>query len=462
MRNVAVAAAGAGRRLRAPARTRDVVLTVVNGGSEADTLRQSASTPRPTEVVVLRRTARRAEVDVPPPAAPPAARLGLVLRGLTSDLRAGEYVTLTLRFEQRQRRRARPGRRRPAARTGRSTPASPAARRASPRSRARPAARRDHGEEEPAPSRARRRPRRPPTGRPARAPGGRPRRPSRRARGRASPQADRCCRRARLASGAWPSPHRCQGPPLAPLRRVRRDRRQVARAVPASARPGARSPRSAPTGVARSPPAPVSAPAPRRPIAEVDVEAAPAPATGVGELDRVLGGGLVARRGRAAGRRARRRQVDAAARGGRTRWRRATAARTVLYVTGEESAAQVGCGPAAPARSRPASWLAAETDLGAVLAHVDADEPDLLVVDSVQTIASAAGRGRRRRRDPGAGGRPPALIAGGQGARHRHVLVGHVTKDGAVAGPARCSSTSSTSSCTSRATGTPRCAWCGR
>ena len=67
----------------------------------------------------------------------------------------------------------------------------------------------------------------------------------------------------------------------------------------------------------------------------------------------------------------------------------------------------------------PSLFLAAETDLAAVLGHVDAVQPDLLVVDSVQTIATAEVDGHRGRRHPGARGRGGA-DPGGQGPRHRH------------------------------------------
>ena len=70
----------------------------------------------------------------------------------------------------------------------------------------------------------------------------------------------------------------------------------------------------------------------------------------------------------------------------------AQAARTghrSLYVTGEESAAQVRLRADRIGAVDPTLYLAAETDLGAVLGHVDAVAPDLLVVDSVQTISSS-------------------------------------------------------------------------
>jgi DNA repair protein RadA/Sms len=106
----------------------------------------------------------------------------------------------------------------------------------------------------------------------------------------------------------------------------------------------------------------------------------------------------------------------------------------VLYVTGEESAAQVRLRAGRTGALTPSLWLAAETELGAVLAHLDAVKPDLLVLDSVQTVASAQAEG-------GAGGvtqvRTVAAALTGA-AKERNiatVLVGHVTKDGSIAGP---------------------------
>src|SRR4030095_1027986 len=79
-------------------------------------------------------------------------------------------------------------------------------------------------------------------------------------------------------------------------------------------------------------------------------------------------------------------------------------------------------------------WVAAETDLGAVLAHVEAVQPELLIVDSVQTIAASDVEGT-------AGGVTQvravaaAMVAVAKERGIATVLVGHVTKDGQVAGP---------------------------
>ncbi|WP_420113385.1 DNA repair protein RadA [Pseudactinotalea sp.] len=166
-------------------------------------------------------------------------------------------------------------------------------------------------------------------------------------------------------------------------------------------------------------------------IADVDAQAAAYRPTGVGEFDRVLGGGIVPGAvvllagepgvGKST------LLLDVAARA-------ADGGAKVLYVTGEESAAQVRLRAERIDALRPGLLLAAETDLGQVLGHIEAQQPDLLVVDSVQTIASA-------QVDGSAGGVSQvrevasALISVAKRTALPVVLVGHVTKDGAIAGP---------------------------
>jgi len=106
----------------------------------------------------------------------------------------------------------------------------------------------------------------------------------------------------------------------------------------------------------------------------------------------------------------------------------------VLYVTGEESASQVRLRAERIDAVDPALLLAAETGLGALLGHVEAVGPSLLVVDSVQTIAStriegSAGGVAQVRAVAG------ALIAVAKERGIPVLLVGHVTKDGGIAGP---------------------------
>jgi DNA repair protein RadA/Sms len=170
---------------------------------------------------------------------------------------------------------------------------------------------------------------------------------------------------------------------------------------------------------------------PAVPIGDVDAATARAATTGVGEFDRVLGGGLVPGAvvlmagepgiGKST------LALDVAARAARE-------GRTVLYVSGEESAAQVRLRAERIGAVAPTLYLAAETDLATVLGQVDQVEPALLVIDSVQTIASADVDGA-----PGNVGQvrevASALIQVCKSRNIAALLIGHVTKDGAIAGP---------------------------
>ncbi|WP_033294402.1 DNA repair protein RadA [Amycolatopsis jejuensis] len=171
--------------------------------------------------------------------------------------------------------------------------------------------------------------------------------------------------------------------------------------------------------------------APARPIAEVDVEAARAKATGVAELDRVLGGGLVPGA-----------VVLLAGEPGAGKstlllevaYQWAVTAGRALYVTGEESAGQVRLRAERTGNVHGEMYLAAESDLSSILGHVDAVKPGVLIVDSIQTMASPQVEG-----SPGGVTQVRAVTAGLVAlAKERGlpvVLVGHVTKDGSVAGP---------------------------
>ncbi|NHN55337.1 DNA repair protein RadA [Calidifontibacter sp. DB0510] len=170
---------------------------------------------------------------------------------------------------------------------------------------------------------------------------------------------------------------------------------------------------------------------PAQPIGEVDATRASARPTGVGEFDRVLGGGLVTGAvvlvagepgiGKST------LLLDVAARAARED-------RQVLYVSGEESAAQVRLRAERIEALARTLYLAAETDLATVLAQVDQVKPTLLIIDSVQTIASADIEGA-----PGNVGQIREVAASIiQIAKERGIsvlLVGHVTKDGSIAGP---------------------------
>ncbi len=167
------------------------------------------------------------------------------------------------------------------------------------------------------------------------------------------------------------------------------------------------------------------------PIAQVSVEASLFRSSGVPELDRVLGGGLVP--GAAillagepgVGKSTLLLEVAAQT----ARYQRRT-----LYVTGEESASQVRLRADRTQGVHDELYLAAETDLGAILTHVEQVRPEVLVVDSVQTIGSAGLDGV-----PGGVTQvkevAAALIRVAKTRNITTILVGHVTKDGSIAGP---------------------------
>ena len=177
--------------------------------------------------------------------------------------------------------------------------------------------------------------------------------------------------------------------------------------------------------------APIGAAAPQR-LRDVDATTVTARPSGVAELDRVLGGGLVPGGvvllagepgvGKSTLLLAAAQEWAAAGNG------------PVLIVTGEETAGQVGLRARRLGAVHRDIFLAAETDLSAVLAQIEAVGPTLVVVDSIQTVFDP-------QTDGGVGGvsQVKAVAAALTAvAKHRQiacVLVGHVTKDGSVAGP---------------------------
>jgi DNA repair protein RadA/Sms len=164
-------------------------------------------------------------------------------------------------------------------------------------------------------------------------------------------------------------------------------------------------------------------------LVDIQVEEAKRMPTGVAELDRVLGGGLV--------------PASLVLVGGEpgvgksTLLLMALAAMSqhhrALLVTGEESAAQVKLRAARLGGAERIEILA-DTDLDAICATLEAERPAVCVIDSVQTLYSAEV------------GSAPGSVAQVREASARLLrvakeagvalfLVGHVTKDGAVAGP---------------------------
>ncbi len=183
---------------------------------------------------------------------------------------------------------------------------------------------------------------------------------------------------------------------------------------------------------------PVSAPA--RPIGQVDVRSAKTRPTGLDELDRVLGGGIVPGAvlllagEPGIGKSTLLLEVAALASTAAEGGAEEGGAENVLYVTGEESAEQVRLRADRVGAITDRLYLAAETELSAILGHIDAVEPTLLVVDSIQTIGTSevdgAPGGVTQIREVAAN-----LIRVAKERGITVVLVGHVTKEGAIAGP---------------------------
>ena len=167
------------------------------------------------------------------------------------------------------------------------------------------------------------------------------------------------------------------------------------------------------------------------PIGRVNADEAKRMLTGVTELDRVLGAGIVPGAvvllagepgvGKST------LLLEVAA-----QWARA--GRTTLYVSGEESPAQIRLRGERTNAVADRLFLAAETDLGTVLGHIEEVAPSLLVVDSVQTIGTAEADG-----SPGGVAQvrevTGALVRAAKRRGMAVIIVGHVTKDGAIAGP---------------------------
>ena len=165
-----------------------------------------------------------------------------------------------------------------------------------------------------------------------------------------------------------------------------------------------------------------------RPIGEIDPRASNPTATGIDELDRVLGGGLV--------------PGSVTLLGGEPGIGKSTlllqllarAAGPTLYVTAEESAQQVRLRADRLGAVSDDLWLLPEMSLPNVIAAIDKISPRLVVIDSIQTVV-----------DPDLGSAPGSVVQV-RGCAHRLVqeakrrdlpvvIVGHVTKEGGLAGP---------------------------
>ena len=170
-------------------------------------------------------------------------------------------------------------------------------------------------------------------------------------------------------------------------------------------------------------------PARALPISEVRAESARRMTTGLGELDRVLGGGIVA--------------GSTVLIGGDPGIGKSTllmqaadklsASGAVLYVSGEESAAQLKL-RAERLGLGPDMLLLAETDIGVIESEIARTKPAFLIIDSIQTmfcpeLNSAPGSVSQVRETTA------FLIRTAKASECAVFIVGHVTKDGAIAGP---------------------------
>jgi DNA repair protein RadA/Sms len=167
------------------------------------------------------------------------------------------------------------------------------------------------------------------------------------------------------------------------------------------------------------------------PLLDVEAPAQARLATGIGELDRVLGGGLVPGSlvllGGSPG-------IGKSTMTGMALANLAAAGRSVLYVSGEESAAQVKLRAERLGEAALSVPALAESSLEPVLAVLESERPQACVIDSIQTLHCAEMSGA-----PGSVGQVrAAATALAEVAKRRDValiLVGHVTKDGSLAGP---------------------------
>jgi len=168
-----------------------------------------------------------------------------------------------------------------------------------------------------------------------------------------------------------------------------------------------------------------------RPITEIGAESVAYWPSGISEFDRVLGGGIVP--GAAillsgepgVGKSTLLLEVAS---------RAAATGQRVLYVSAEESVSQVRLRAQRTGALQPTLYLAAETDLATILGQIDHVQPHLVIVDSVQTVSSSLSDGI-------AGGPSQVrevastLIRVSKDRNLPVLLVGHVTKDGTIAGP---------------------------
>ncbi|MGQ9620690.1 MAG: DNA repair protein RadA [Bacteroidales bacterium] len=152
-------------------------------------------------------------------------------------------------------------------------------------------------------------------------------------------------------------------------------------------------------------------------------------ATGLAELDRILGGGLVT--------------GSLVLLGGEPGVGKSTLAlqlaltkpeRKILYVSGEESGEQISLRAKRLKKGNSDCYILCETDLDNILTHSENLKPEIIIVDSIQTISTSI-------LEPAAGSVTQVRECAAQFLRYAKLsgipvlLIGHITKDGSLAGP---------------------------
>jgi DNA repair protein RadA/Sms len=179
-----------------------------------------------------------------------------------------------------------------------------------------------------------------------------------------------------------------------------------------------------------APPGELAAASASRPAAEIAQDAEPRAVSGIGELDRVLGGGLVAGSVTLLG-------GDPGI-GKSTLLLQASDAlsreRTVLYASGEESVRQVALRASRLGLASGSLRLLAETRVEAILAEATATRASVLVADSIQTmhtdLSESSPGSAVQVRDSAA-----RLVRYAKDSGTSVLIIGHVTKEGLIAGP---------------------------
>lgn len=151
--------------------------------------------------------------------------------------------------------------------------------------------------------------------------------------------------------------------------------------------------------------------------------------TGLSEVDRILGGGMVG--------------GSLILLGGEPGIGKSTLAlqlalalkgKSILYVSGEESDEQISLRAKRLGKSHPECYLLSETDLENILTHSENIKPGLIIIDSVQTI-------RTGMLESSAGSVSQVRECAAQLLKYSKItgipviLIGHITKDGSLAGP---------------------------